>query len=186
MRRTIRIIGVLMTVTMVAVMAACQTERTMFTPCQAAADGDVTGTDGTYVLVCEDGEWEPVMTVREYLAMRQGRKVTIAPLPRRPTPTFIATQEPWPEGVHISWEWEIPEGGHVTIHYRHDDSTTWHSSVPLRTKAVVLDRLEEQNTYRVHIKIHDADDRLVARSEVYPVRYTAPDPPAPIDTDGGE
>lgn len=75
--------------TVLAVLAgltACQKDVTMWSPCQPAADGNPTGTDGTYVLACRNGTWEPIMTVVEWLAISSGKRVTIAPLPERPTP----------------------------------------------------------------------------------------------------
>jgi alpha-tubulin suppressor-like RCC1 family protein len=64
------------------VLAACQTGRTMWAGCDES--GDRTGTDGTYVLFCRNGRWEPIMTNAEYVALARGEKVTIAPAPQPP------------------------------------------------------------------------------------------------------
>jgi len=56
----------------------------MWEPCSPAADGNPSGTDGSYVLWCRGGSWEPIMTIQEYLALRRGEHPTIAPLPQRP------------------------------------------------------------------------------------------------------
>ena len=72
-------------VALLAGLSACQTGVEMWGSCSPAADGNPTGTDGTYVLVCKDGTWEPVMTVDEFVAAARGEDVTIAPLPTRPT-----------------------------------------------------------------------------------------------------
>lgn len=79
---------------LLAGLTACQTGVTMWSTCSPAADGNPTGTDGEYVLVCKDGTWEPLMTVEEYVALAQGRDVTIAPLPTRPTATPTSTTTP--------------------------------------------------------------------------------------------
>jgi hypothetical protein len=73
------------------VTVSCQTGVTMWASCTPAADGNTTGTDGTYVLVCKDGTWEPIMTVDEYVRMSRGERVTLAPLPTRPTSTTTTT-----------------------------------------------------------------------------------------------
>jgi hypothetical protein len=64
---------------------ACRTGQTMWASCDTS--GDRTGTDGTYVLLCRDGTWQPLMTAKEYVEIRAGRKITIAPLPTEPTTT---------------------------------------------------------------------------------------------------
>jgi len=68
--------------------SSCQTNQVMWGPCTAG--NDPWGTDGTYVLACKDGKWVPVMTVQEFVAIKQGKKVTIAPLPTQPTTTTTA------------------------------------------------------------------------------------------------
>ncbi len=90
-RRTVRTATVLVAVAAVGVLAAaCQTGVTMWSACSPARDGNPTGTDGTYVLACRGGRWEPLMTVDEYVRLRQGRKLRIAPLPTAPTTTAPA------------------------------------------------------------------------------------------------
>ena len=66
------------------VVTACQTQAVMWEPCAKAADGNPWGTDGAYVLACNDGIWQPVMTVGEYLRLTRGEKFEIAPVPTRP------------------------------------------------------------------------------------------------------
>lgn len=73
------------------VLASCQTGVSMWGGCSPAQDGNTTGTDSAYVLVCKHGVWEPIMTVPEYLAIARGEKVTIALLPERPTPATTST-----------------------------------------------------------------------------------------------
>jgi hypothetical protein len=63
----------------------------MWSACSPAPDGNASGTDGTYVLMCRDGRWEPVMTVDEYLRTLRGEHVTIAPLPTPPTSSTTTT-----------------------------------------------------------------------------------------------
>ncbi|MFN8052796.1 MAG: IPT/TIG domain-containing protein [Acidimicrobiales bacterium] len=70
-------------------VASCQTNQTMWAACTAG--NDPWGTDGTYVLFCRNGVWEPIMTVQEYLQIRQGKKITIAPVPTKPVPTTTTT-----------------------------------------------------------------------------------------------
>lgn len=75
----------------VVVLASCQTGVTMWGACSDAAGADHTGTDGTYVLLCRNGRWEPVMTVNEYLAIARRQPVAIAPLPTPPTTATTTT-----------------------------------------------------------------------------------------------
>ena len=75
------------TIPLLLVAVSCQTGVTMWGSCSPAKDGNATGTDGTYALVCTNGSWEPVMTVRELVALSRGEKVEIAPLPTRPVTT---------------------------------------------------------------------------------------------------
>jgi hypothetical protein len=67
-------------------LTSCRTGPSvrMWGTCGAAADR-AGGTDGTYALVCRNGTWEPVMTVREFARIAQGHHVDIAPLPQRPS-----------------------------------------------------------------------------------------------------
>jgi hypothetical protein len=79
---------------MALVGASCQTGVQMWTGCAIAADGNRTGTDGTYVLECRDGEWVPVMTADEFVRASRGEEVTIAPVPTRPTDPTAPTASP--------------------------------------------------------------------------------------------
>ena len=73
-----------------AVLPACQKGVAMWAPC--GPGGDPTGTDGTYVLVCRDGIWQPTMTVDEYARLLRRKRVVLAPLPTRPpAPTTSTT-----------------------------------------------------------------------------------------------
>ncbi|CAN5631732.1 hypothetical protein BH10ACT3_BH10ACT3_10220 [soil metagenome] len=63
-------------------LAACQTDVTMGAVCSPG--GDPTSTDGTYVMVCRDGRWTPIMTAAEFVKIGRGEDVTIAPLPALP------------------------------------------------------------------------------------------------------
>lgn len=63
--------------------AGCQVGSEMWGPCAVAASGDPFGTDGTWVLVCRGGTWEPVMTVDEFVRSGRGEHVS----PRQPLPT---------------------------------------------------------------------------------------------------
>ena len=69
----------------IAALGSCRTGVAMWTDC--AGSDDKTATDSTYVLVCKDGTWQPVMTVGEFVRIKRGERVTIAPLPTRPVPT---------------------------------------------------------------------------------------------------
>lgn len=75
----------------VFVGASCQTGVQMWTGCAIAADGNRSGTDGTYVLECRNGEWVPLMTADEFVRASRGEEVTIAPVPTKPTSTADAT-----------------------------------------------------------------------------------------------
>ncbi len=86
MRRLVVFVGAA-----VLALTSCQAGVSMWATCQPAADGNVTGTDGTYVLVCQNGEWTPIMTNAEFVAKSKGESVTIAPLPTRPTTTTSTT-----------------------------------------------------------------------------------------------
>jgi uncharacterized protein YjbI with pentapeptide repeats len=68
-------------------LTGCQRGATMWGACDGS---DPTGTDGTYVLICKGGTWEPIMTVKEFAANRSGKLTPIAPLPTRPTTTTTA------------------------------------------------------------------------------------------------
>ena len=62
----------------------------MWAECDDRAS-DVTGTDGSYALVCRDGSWQPVMTVREYVQFVEGGRPVIGPLPTQPVPSTTST-----------------------------------------------------------------------------------------------
>jgi hypothetical protein len=79
-----RKLGVLIALAAVLVLSSCQTGQTMWYVCSNGPGGDPFGTDGTYVLNCENGMWHPIMTVGEYLQILQHKPVTIAPLPQAP------------------------------------------------------------------------------------------------------
>lgn len=79
--------ALLLILPLAVVLTACQTGVTMWSPCTVPTDGNATGTDGTYVLVCTDGRWEPVMTAAEYVEISRGEDVTVAPLPEAPPTT---------------------------------------------------------------------------------------------------
>lgn len=82
-----RFVAVIVPIALALTLASCQSPVTMWGSCSAAAGGDTTGTDGTYVLNCEGGTWVPLMTVDEFARLARGEKVSIAPLPKRPTTT---------------------------------------------------------------------------------------------------
>lgn len=91
---------ILVVVATVAVVASSCQRGGLWSSCDVAPDGNPFGTDGTFVLACRNGTWEPIMTVQEYAAIRSGRDVTIAPLPRKPPPkarpTTTTTPPPAP------------------------------------------------------------------------------------------
>lgn len=91
-----RVAAVAIVVTVAAVvLTACQTQVSMWAPCARGADGNPWGTDGGYVLACNDGIWQPLMTIDEYLRLSRGEPVTIAPVPTRPsTPPAGVIVEP--------------------------------------------------------------------------------------------
>ena len=79
-------------VTIALTAVACRTggDVVMWGPCTPG--NDPTGTDGRYALVCQDGEWIPVMTVDEFVRINGGEQnVVIAPLPKRPRPVTTTT-----------------------------------------------------------------------------------------------
>ena len=74
------------------VLVSCQKGITMWDACSTAPGTDPTGTDGTYVLVCRDGRWEPLMTNDEFIARSRGSDAPIAPLPQQTaSPTSSTT-----------------------------------------------------------------------------------------------
>jgi hypothetical protein len=76
-----RVVGLAVVVVLTSVvLASCQTGVTMWGACSSA--GDRTGTDGTYVLLCENGEWTPIMTVHEFVEISRGGHPTIGNLPQ--------------------------------------------------------------------------------------------------------
>ena len=68
-----------------ALATACQTGVRMWSACAPAPNGDRTGTDGAYVLVCRDGIWQPIMTVDEFVRSARGETVTTKPPPVYPS-----------------------------------------------------------------------------------------------------
>jgi hypothetical protein len=67
------------------VFTSCQTGVTMWGECSNAPGVDTSGTDGHYVLLCEGGQWKPILTVRQYLAIVQHKPVPHDSLPTQPT-----------------------------------------------------------------------------------------------------
>lgn len=94
MRPFVRRVSGLLVVPLLAAVAGCQTPAELWQPCSPAADGNPTGTDGVWVLVCRNGTWEPAMTATEYARLLRGEKITIGPLPTRPTPPAPTTTTP--------------------------------------------------------------------------------------------
>lgn len=72
---------------------ACQNAE-MWKRCSPAADGDPFGRDGSYIVVCRNGHWAPVMTVSEYLRIKAGQQVRIAPVPHRPAHGSVPSAAP--------------------------------------------------------------------------------------------
>ena len=101
---------VLILLPLTVLMAACQSGITMWGSCDPA--GDPTGTDGQYSMVCQDGRWTPVMTVTEWVKIRQGENITIAPVPDEPAPTTTipptTTDDRPHEGAHSEHRTELP------------------------------------------------------------------------------
>ncbi len=92
-----RVVAVAIALTVGAVVVtACQTQVSMWAPCTRAADGNPWGTDGGYVLACNEGIWQPLMTVDEYLRLSKGEQVTIAPVPTRPAGVIVEPTQPTP------------------------------------------------------------------------------------------
>lgn len=79
---------------LVFLLASCQSPVAMWQACSVAPDGNASGSDATYILRCEGGTWVPVMTIDEFVRLSRGQKVTIAPLPTRPTTTTIPGTAP--------------------------------------------------------------------------------------------
>jgi len=92
-RIAIALIALIAAAALVAI-TGCQTGESLWAPCSPSATGNPTGTDGTWVLLCKDGRWEPSMTVREFVAIRQGQKVDLGPLPTPTTTTTTTTTTP--------------------------------------------------------------------------------------------
>ena len=91
MRKTLLISAILLAI----VAAGCRSgaDVVMWGPCTPGSDP--TGTDGRYAMVCENGEWTPVMTADEFVRISRGeRNVVIAPLPTRPQPTTTTSTVP--------------------------------------------------------------------------------------------
>lgn len=93
-RRWLRRVGVVLAGAAVALsLSACQS-GTMWRSCTPASDGNPFGQDGTYILMCRNGEWAPIMTVGEYVRLRAGQSVTIAPVPHKPKQRSVAKPTP--------------------------------------------------------------------------------------------
>lgn len=71
--------------------AACQNPVEMWATCSPAGNGNPSGTDGVYILICEGGRWVPKLTVEEYVDAIQGKQSTVAPLPKPPTASQVTT-----------------------------------------------------------------------------------------------
>lgn len=78
----------------ITLTAGCQTGARMWAACTPSADGDPTGTDGAYVLVCKDGLWQPIMTVDEFVRSARGENVTLKPTPVYPSGPVYPTPAP--------------------------------------------------------------------------------------------
>ncbi len=63
----------------------------MWDPCSSAPGTDPTGTDGTYVLVCQNGRWEPLMTNDEFIARARGVDGPTASPPEPPMGSAATT-----------------------------------------------------------------------------------------------
>ena len=100
-----------------AAATACQTNQVMWAPCAPAADGNPFGADATYVLICRNGRWEPIMTIEEHLRIRRGEWVIIGPLPQPPAENPPAAEPPPPPEVV-----QIAAGSHHSC-ARYDDGT---------------------------------------------------------------
>ena len=85
--------------------ASCITGVEAWDACDTS--GDRTGTDGTYVLVCDDGTWVPIMTVEDFVRVKRGEPRE-DPVPSAPTSTTTSTTTTsttttttLPEGVEV-------------------------------------------------------------------------------------
>lgn len=98
-----RLLIVLSLPVMVLAAAACQTGVTMWSACSPVG-GNVSGTDGEWVLACRDGRWEPVMTAEEFVAASRGETYDPAPLPSPPdeVPASTTTTTVGPCGSNAS------------------------------------------------------------------------------------
>jgi len=79
---------------LVLVLSGCRVGVTMWDSCSVPQGANRTGTDGTYVLVCNDGRWQPIMTNNEFIAILQDRSVTVAPVPQPPVQAPPTTTAP--------------------------------------------------------------------------------------------
>lgn len=66
----------------------------MWAACTPSPNGDLTGTDGVYVLVCRDGIWQPTMTVDEFVRSARGERFTTKPPPVYPSGPVYPTPAP--------------------------------------------------------------------------------------------
>ena len=84
--RTSRFLALAVALVLAVLASGCRPGQTMWNPCTPGTDP--TGTDGTWVLICRNGVWEPIMTVGEFIALKQGKPIAPAPPSR---PELIAT-----------------------------------------------------------------------------------------------
>ena len=123
-----RALLLLAVITIALSTVGCRTgaDVVMWGPCTRGSDP--TGTDGRYALVCQDGEWIPVMTVDEFVRMNSGEQnVKIGPLPTRPRPvsTTTTTTAPTTTVTGLSPNTGTTDGGtSVTITGRNLTGTT--------------------------------------------------------------
>lgn len=123
-RRFLRSAVIITAVTALATAAACQVNQVMWAPCAPAADNNPFGADSTYVLICRNGRWEPIMTIEEHLRIRRGEWVIIGPLPpppaqQPPVEQPPANPPPPPPPPRVV---QIAAGSHHTC-ARYDDGT---------------------------------------------------------------
>jgi len=79
------LLGVVAVAVIGVVFTSCQSGVTMWSACSNSPGTDQFGTNGHYVLRCEGGKWNPIMTIAEYVKILQHKPVSIAPLPTEPT-----------------------------------------------------------------------------------------------------
>ena len=151
--------GVIVPFALAVTLSSCQSPVVMWGSCSVAPNGDVTGTDGTYLLDCEHGTWVPVMTLNEFVRSARGENVQIAPLPHRPT-TALSTSTPSNTTVDAgqtatfsttasngtapySYQWQVSTGGA----YSNVSSGTGGTTATYTTASLTTGN--SGNTYRV-------------------------------------